>query len=88
MTIKSRTTSLVDVKVTGLNEGADILSNGSELIIGFLQTFKMTCDNNSVHEGAVKQLFPYLMEKLAVAALTARFSLMSKSWHYSVRAEN
>lgn len=40
-------------------------------ILKFLQAFKMVCDTNRIHEGAVIWLFYFSMKKTASAALRA-----------------
>lgn len=54
-------------------------------MIGFLQAFTMTCENNCIHEEAKLRLFLRFTRMSAVAALTTRLSLQSKLSHYSAQ---
>lgn len=56
-------------------------------IIGVLTAFKMVRTNIGIHKRLALWLFPYFLNKLAAAALTARLSFKSKLQHYCVKME-
>lgn len=47
----------------------------------------MGCDNKSIHKGAALWLSSYFMKTSVASRLTEHLSLMSKSYHYSVRGK-
>lgn len=52
---------------------------------GSLHSLKMACDDNRIHNGAAKWLFQCYMRFEPAAKSTARSSLKSKSFHFSIK---
>lgn len=53
--------------------------------MGIFHGFKMTCDNNSIHEEPALWLFPCFVREYAGAALMARLPIKEDSFYDSLK---